>query len=112
MSEMLTVIDHAVLADRLAVMRDRSTPHGVFRQALFEASAIMAVEVARELQVREVEIETPLGATTGRGLRDEDAVVSLRSRGLGMVEGLLRLLRDARVWPVGVYHDEQEHVPI
>ena len=112
MSEMLTVIDHAVLADRLAVMRDRSTPHGVFRQALFEAAAIMAVEVARNLPVREVEIETPLETTSGRRLRDEVTVVPVLRAGLGMVEGFLRLLPDARVGHVGVYRDEQEHVPI
>jgi uracil phosphoribosyltransferase len=110
--QMLTVVDHAVLADRLAVMRDRATPHGVFRQALFEASAIMAVEVARDLPITEVEIETPLETTTGSRLRDEVAVVPVLRAGLGMVEGFLRLLPDARVGHVGVYRDEQEHVPI
>jgi uracil phosphoribosyltransferase len=64
------VVEHAVLADRLAVLRSIQTPHGAFRQALFEASAIMAVEVARELPLREVEIQTPLEATRGRRLRD------------------------------------------
>ncbi len=48
MPQGLTVVEHPVLADRLSVLRDRDTPHGTFRQALFEASAIMAVEVARE----------------------------------------------------------------
>jgi uracil phosphoribosyltransferase len=43
MSERLAVVDHPVLADRLTVMRDRNTGHGEFRQALFEASAILAV---------------------------------------------------------------------
>ncbi len=112
MAPKLTVLEHPVLADRLAVTRDRATPHGVFRQALFEASAIMAVEVARELPVREVKIETPLEPTTGRRLRDEVAVVPVLRAGLGMVEGFLRLLPDARVGHVGVYRDEQEHVPI
>jgi uracil phosphoribosyltransferase len=111
-AEMLTVVEHAVLADRLAVMRDKATPHGVFRQALFEAAAIMAVEVARELPVKEVAIETPLETTTGLRLRDEVAVVPVLRAGLGMVEGFLRLLPDARVGHVGVYRDEQEHVPI
>ena len=112
MTERLTVVEHAVLADRLAVMRDKTTPHGVFRQALFEAAAIMAVEVARDLPLREVPIETPLEATTGWRLRDEVAVVPVLRAGLGMVEGFLRLLPDARVGHVGVYRDEQQHVPI
>jgi uracil phosphoribosyltransferase len=110
--ETLIVVEHPVLADRLSVMRDRDTPHGEFRQALFEASAIMAVEVARDLPVKQVEIETPLETTTGLRLRDEVAVVPVLRAGLGMVEGFLRLVPDARVGHVGIYRDEEEHVPI
>ena len=76
-----------MLADRLSVLRNRETSHGEFRQALFEAAAIMAVEVTRELPVKEVEIETPLETTTGLRLRDEVAVVPVLRAGLGMVEG-------------------------
>ena len=112
MSETLRLLEHPVLADRLSVLRDRETSHGDFRQALFEAAAIMAVEVARDLPVKEVEIETPLEATQGVRLRDEVAVVPVLRAGLGMVEGFLRLLPDARVGHVGIYRDEEEHVPI
>jgi len=111
-SETLRLLEHPVLADRLSVLRDRETSHGDFRQALFEAAAIMAVEVARDLPVKEVEIETPLEATKGMRLRDEVAVVPVLRAGLGMVEGFLRLLPDARVGHVGIYRDEEEHVPI
>src|SRR6185312_2476894 len=100
------------LADRLSVMRDRDTPHGVFRQAVYEASAIMAVEVARDLPLREIDIETPLESTRGHRLRDEIAVVPVLRAGLGMVEGFLRLLPDARVGHVGIYRDEEDHVPV
>jgi uracil phosphoribosyltransferase len=106
------VVEHPVLADRLSVLRDRDTPHGAFRQALFEAAAIMAVEVARELPVKTVEIATPLEATEGLRLRDEVAVVPVLRAGLGMVEGFLRLLPDARVGHVGIYRDEEAHEPI
>jgi uracil phosphoribosyltransferase len=108
----LTVVEHPVLADRLSVMRDRDTAHGDFRQAMFEAAAIMAVEVARELPLKEVAIETPLEPTTGLRLRDEVAVVPVLRAGLGMVEGFLRLLHDARVGHVGIYRDEEDHVPV
>ena len=101
-----------MLADRLTVMRARETSHGDFRQALYEAAAIMAVEVARELPVKQVEIMTPLERTEGLRLRDEVAVVPVLRAGLGMVEGFLRLLPDARVGHVGIYRDEEEHVPV
>jgi uracil phosphoribosyltransferase len=110
--ETVNVVEHPVLADRLSVLRDKTTPHGAFRQALFEAAAIMAVEVARDLPTKEVEIETPLEATRGTRLQQEVAVVPVLRAGLGMVEGFLRLLPDARVGHLGVQRDEEEHVPI
>ncbi|HEX4344646.1 MAG TPA: uracil phosphoribosyltransferase [Solirubrobacteraceae bacterium] len=108
----LTIIDHPVLADRLSVLRDRATSHGEFRQTLFECSAIMAVEVARELPLKEVEIETPLETTQGLRLRDEVTVVPVLRAGLGMVEGFLRLLPDARVGHLGIQRDEDDHAPV
>jgi uracil phosphoribosyltransferase len=111
MAQRLIVIEHPVLADRLTVLRDRNTSHGEFRQALFEASAILAVEAARELPVVEVEIETPLERTTGSRLPKEIAVVPVLRAGLGMVDAFLRLLPDARVGHLGLYRDEETHEP-
>jgi uracil phosphoribosyltransferase len=112
MPQRLIVVEHAVLADRLTVLRDRTTSHGAFRQALYEAAAIMAVEVARELPVKEVELETPLEATRGLRLAEEVAVVPVLRAGLGMVEGFLRLLPDARVGHLGIRRNEDDHEPI
>jgi uracil phosphoribosyltransferase len=112
MSQRLVVVEHPVLADRLTVMRDRATGHADFRQALFEASAILAVEAARDLPVTEVSLETPLEATTGSRLPSEITIVPVLRAGLGMVDGFLRLLPGARVGHVGVYRDEQEHRPV
>jgi uracil phosphoribosyltransferase len=112
MPQRLVVVDHPVLADRLTVMRDRETSHADFRQALFEASAILAVEAARDLPVTAVEIQTPLEPTTGSRLPSEITIVPVLRAGLGMVDGFLRLLPGARVGHVGVYRDEQEHTPV
>jgi uracil phosphoribosyltransferase len=112
MPQRLVVVEHPVLADRLTVMRDRATGFGEFRQALFEASAILAVEAARDLPVHPVELETPLEPTTGSRLPAEIAIVPVLRAGLGMVDGFLRLLPGARVGHVGVYRDEQEHTPV
>jgi uracil phosphoribosyltransferase len=111
-SQRLIVVQHAVLADRLTVLRSRETSHAEFRQAMYEAAAIMAVEVARDLRVKEVELDTPLEATRGMRLRDQVAVVPVLRAGLGMVEGFLRLLPDARVGHLGIYRDHQDHEPV
>jgi uracil phosphoribosyltransferase len=110
-AQRLVVVDHPVLADRLAVLRAAETSHGEFRQALYEASAILAVEAARELPVTEVEVQTPLETTTGHRLPAEIAVVPVLRAGLGMVEGFLRLLPDARVGHLGMQRDEEELTP-
>jgi uracil phosphoribosyltransferase len=112
MSQRLNVVDHPVLADRLTVMRDRRTGHAEFRQALFEASAILAVEAARELPLDAVSVETPLEPASGSRLPREIAIVPVLRAGLGMVDGFLRLLPGARVGHVGVYRDEQQHTPV
>ena len=112
MSQRLVVVDHPVLADRLTVMRDRDTGFADFRQALFEASAILAVEAARGLPVSEVAIDTPLESTVGSRLHREIAIVPVLRAGLGMVEAFLRLLPGARVGHLGLYRDEEAHEPI
>jgi uracil phosphoribosyltransferase len=111
MPQRVVVVEHPVLADRLSVLRDRSTGHGAFRQALFEASVILAVEAAKDLPVEQVEVETPLETTKGHRLPTEIAIVPVLRAGLGMVEAFTRLLPDARVGHLGLYRDEETHQP-
>jgi uracil phosphoribosyltransferase len=112
MTPRLTVAQHPVLADRLTVLRDRNTSWPNFRHALYECSAILAVEVARELPLVETEIETPLETTTGHRLSEQVVVVPVLRAGLGMVDGFLRLLPDARVGHLGMARDEHAHKPV
>jgi len=111
MSASLTVVEHPVLADRLRVLRDRRTPHGAFRRALHEASAIVAIEATRDLPTEAVEVDTPLDTAPARRLSGEVAVVPVLRAGLAMVEGFLRLLPDARVGHLGVQRDEATLAP-
>ena len=112
MPERLHVVRHPVLADRLVVLRDRATPHGTFRRALEEASAILAIEATRDLPTRDVMVDTPLDPANGDRLLGEVAVVPVLRAGLGMVEGFLRLLPDARVGHLGMYRDEVALSPV
>ncbi len=112
MAPRLTVVEHPVLADRLTVLRDRDTSWPNFRHALFECSAILAIEVARELQVVDTEIQTPLEPTRGSRLSEQVVVVPVLRAGLGMVDGFLRLLPDARVGHLGMARDERAHKPV
>jgi uracil phosphoribosyltransferase len=107
----LRVVEHPVLEDRLATMRDRATPHGRFRQALHEATSILAIEATRELPTVPRPVETPLEPTTARRLEADIALVPVLRAGLGMVEGFLALLADARVGHLGLQRDETELTP-
>jgi uracil phosphoribosyltransferase len=112
MPERLTVVEHPVLADRLVILRDRATSHGEFRRALEEASAILAIEATRDLPTRDVTVETPLEPANGDRLLGEVAIVPVLRAGLGMVDGFLRLLPEARVGHLGMYRDEVDHAPV
>ena len=111
MAEGLIVVNHPVLDDRLAVLRDAATPHGVFRLALHEASAILAIEATRDLPTVERTIETPLESAGARRLEAPILIVPVLRAGLGMVEGFLRLLADARVGHLGLQRDEDTLEP-
>ncbi|MEA2249972.1 MAG: uracil phosphoribosyltransferase [Solirubrobacteraceae bacterium] len=111
MPEELTVVAHPILEDRLAVLRDASTPHGAFRRALHEASSILAIEATRDLPTVERPIQTPLEPLTARRLEEDITIVPVLRAGLGMVEGFLRLLPDARVGHLGMARDEDTLEP-
>jgi uracil phosphoribosyltransferase len=108
----VTVVEHPVLADRLVVLRDRATPHGAFRRALEEASAILAIEATRDLPTRDVTVDTPLEPANGDRLLGEVAIVPVLRAGLGMVDGFLKLLPDARVGHLGMYRNEENLSPV
>jgi uracil phosphoribosyltransferase len=107
----LTIVDHPVLRDRIATLRDETTPHGTFRRALHEASAIVAIEATRDLPTVRTEVRTPLETTAGDRLQSEVAVVPVLRAGLAMVDGFLRLLPDARVGHLGLQRDEHTLTP-
>ena len=111
MADRVNVVSHAVLDDRLAVLRDEATPHGAFRQALHEASAILAIEATRDLPTVQRSVQTPLEEADARRLEAQIIIVPVLRAGLGMVEGFLRLLADARVGHLGMQRDEDTLEP-
>jgi uracil phosphoribosyltransferase len=108
----VTIIDHPLVARHLAVLRDRSTSSPVFRQTLADVSMMLLYDALRDLAVREERIETPLEATEGRRLADEIVLIAILRAGLGMVEGALRVVPEARVGHLGMYRDEDSLTPV
>ena len=108
----VTVVDHVLLRRLVSILRDRETPHGVFRQTLDDAAMILAYEAMRSLRPEDHELETPLERTSGVRLADEVVIVAILRAGLGLVDGFLRLVPDARVGHLGMYRDEEALRPV
>ena len=109
---MLTVVDHPLLARAITTLRDRTTPHGDFRRTLSDAAAILAYEALRTIPTEPVEVETPLERTTGARLAQEVVVVPVLRAGLGLMDGFVRFVPEARVGHLGMYRDETTHRPV
>lgn len=108
----LTVVDHPIVRRDLTVLRRQSTDHGTFRSTLSDLSMHLAYECLRDLPVNQVTIETPLEQTVGHNLRGSVIVIPILRAGLGLVDGVLRLIPDARVGHLGMYRDEETFEPV
>ena len=109
---MITVVDHPVLQRAVTRLRDRDTTHGDFRRTLNDAAAILAYEALRSLPVEPVTVRTPLEETAGVRLAREVVVVPVLRAGLGLVDGFVRFVPEARIGHLGMYRDEQTHDPV
>jgi uracil phosphoribosyltransferase len=108
----VTVVDHPLVARHLSVLRDRATPSSDFRRRLSDISMLLLFEALRDLRVREDAIETPLETTGGMRLADDIVVIAILRAGLGMTDGALRLIPEARVGHLGMYRDEESLQPV
>lgn len=102
------VADHPLVAHKLTVLRDKNTPSPVFRQLTEELVTLLAYEATREVRVEPVNIETPVTPAVGTGLvKPTPLVVPILRAGLGMLEGMTRLLPTAEVGFLGMARNEE-----
>ena len=108
----LRVVDHPLVQHKMALLRDESTSKKAFRELVDELSMLMAYEATRELPLQPVTVRTPLEETEARQLAGKKVVlVPILRAGLGMVDGVLRLMPSARVGHVGLYRDHDTLEP-
>jgi uracil phosphoribosyltransferase len=108
----LTIIDHPLIKRDLTVLRDRETDNHLFRTTLRRTASVMAFEVTRDLKLSTSRVRTPLEMTKGYSLADDIVIVPVLRAGLGLVEGFLDFLPEARVGHVGLYRNEQTLEPV
>lgn len=107
------VFNHPLIQHKLTIMRQTSTGPKEFRELLEEISMLMVYEVTRDLPTTDVEIETPLGKTTQKMLAGKKlGIVPILRAGLGMVDGVLRMVPACRIGHIGLYRDPETLEPV
>lgn len=109
----LFVAHHPLIEHKLSLLRDRATPTKLVKELIEEISMLMAYEATKDLVLEPITVETPLERTTGHRVRGKKLVlVPILRAGLGMVEGVLRLVPSARVGHIGLYRDHDTLEPV
>ncbi len=107
------VFDHPLIQHKTALMRKTDTSVKEFRELAKEVATLMGFEATRNLELEEVEIETPMCKAKMKMLKGEDiAIVPILRAGLGFVDGMLALVPNAKVGHIGLYRDPQTHEPV
>lgn len=109
---MLNLLKHPLLTHKLAHLRRKETGTREFRKTLEEIAGLMAFEITRDLPVKEITIETPLGLCTTEELATDVVLVPVLRAGLGMVEGISNLIPSVRVGHIGMYRDHKTLKPM
>ncbi|NLI58415.1 MAG: uracil phosphoribosyltransferase [Clostridium sp.] len=111
--ENVVVLDHPLIQHKVSLLRDRNTRTKEFRELVLEISMLMGYEVTRQMPLKEVEIETPLGVAKTKVLSGKKlGIVPILRAGLGMVDGLLKLLPMAKVGHIGLYRNPKTLEPV
>jgi len=106
------IADHPLISHKLSLLRDATTPSPTFRALAEELVTLLAYEATREVRVEEVDIRTPVAATRGLMMsKPRPLVVPILRAGLGMLEGMVRLMPSAEVGFLGMVRDEQTLQP-
>jgi uracil phosphoribosyltransferase len=107
-----TIVDHPLVKAKITILRNKHTPTELFRRTVRELTCLLAFEATRDLEVGEIEIQTPLEQCKGHRISKELTVVPILRAGLGMAEAMLDVLPQARLGHVGIYRDEKTFEPM
>lgn len=111
--ENVFVLDHPLIQHKLALIRDENTGAKEFRELVEEVAVLMAYEATRNMPLEESEVKTPIGPAKVRMLSGKKlGIVPILRAGLGMVNGLLKLIPAAKVGHIGLYRDPKTLLPV
>ena len=109
----VVIFDHPLIQHKLSIMRDKNTGCKEFRELLDEIAMLMVYEVTRDLPTEEVEVDTPICSAKTRMLAGKPiGIIPILRAGLGMVDGILSLIPNAKVGHIGLYRDPETLNPV
>lgn len=109
----LHIVNHPLIVHKLSIMRNKKTGSKDFRELLNEIAMLMGYELTRDLPLENIVIETPMTKMTAQRVSGKKlAIVPILRAGLGMVDGLQRLVPVAKVGHIGLYRDPETHKPV
>ncbi len=107
------IIEHPLIQHKLTFVRDKHTSTNLFKELINEIAMLMVYDITRDLALEEIEIETPICKTKSRIVAGKKVVlVPIIRAGLGMVEGIAKLIPSARIGHIGLYRDPDTHKPV
>lgn len=113
MMEKVFIFDHPLIQHKISLLRDKNTTVKEFRELVSEIAMLMGYEVTRNMPLKEVEIETPVGIAKTKVISGKKlGIVPILRAGLGMVDGMLNLLPMAKVGHIGLYRDPDTLQPV
>lgn len=113
MNKKVFIMDHPLILHKVSLIRDKNTGVKEFREMVEEIAMLMCYEATRDLPLKEVEIETPIAVAKTKIISGKKlAVVPILRAGLGMVDGMLKLIPAAKVGHIGVYRDPNSLNPV
>ncbi|MBK6513167.1 MAG: uracil phosphoribosyltransferase [Polyangiaceae bacterium] len=109
----VVVVDHPLVKHKLTLMRKKDTSTANFRRLLAEISLLLGYEATRDMKLRDEAIETPVAPMMGAALDGKKVVlVGILRAGLGIVDGMLQLMPNARIGHIGMYRDPKTLEPV
>jgi uracil phosphoribosyltransferase len=108
----LIIIDHPFVKRDLTILRNKKTPSHQFCAILRRTASLMAYEVSHDFQTKEISIQTPLEKTKGVIVEQQIVLVPILRAGLGLVDGFVEVMPNARVGHIGLFRDEETLKPV
>lgn len=112
MNKNFFLIEHPIIKRDVTILRDKDTDSEIFRAALQRVSNILAVELSKEFKLTEIEVDTPLEKSSGAKLANDVILVPVLRAGLGMVNGFLQIIPEAKVGHIGLQRNEETLKPV